>query len=308
MTGNALNESELQRPAGFFQDPAGFFVQEETSMSAEHAQPYSVLMSVYGKEKAEYLRAAMGSIAMQSVAADEFVLVCDGPLSTELEQVLKEMRGTFGEKLRIVRLKQNQGLGKALNHGIRLCRNELVARMDSDDLSLPDRMERQLRVFQEKKEIDLCSGTVEEFEDSPEQISARRILPEQPEEIRKLSGKRNPFNHPCVMYKKSAVEAAGGYQDFYLLEDYYLWIRMLQKGFQGYNLPEPLLKMRAGKDLYRRRAGWKYARSQAALFCYMRKSGWIGTWSCVKSITLRGAASLIPNGLRKWLFETLFRK
>lgn len=269
---------------------------------------YSVLMSVYKKEKAEYLYASMESIAAQSIKPDDFVLVCDGPLTPELDAVIERMQKRFGTVLQVLRLEKNGGLGNALNYGIKFCKNELVARMDSDDISYPDRMERQITVFEKDKNIAVCSGTVEEFSEKPEQVTSKRCLPEKAEDILEFSRKRNPFNHPCVMYRKSSVEAAGGYQDFYLLEDYYLWIRMLQNDCRGYNIPEPLLKMRAGSEMYKRRAGLRYARSQAALFMFMKKTGWISSISCYKSIIIRTVSSLIPNIIRKILFETILRK
>lgn len=274
----------------------------------EMTQNYSVLMSVYKKEKAEYLQASLKSIWNQSIPTDDFVLVCDGPLTKKLDEVISEATEYFGEVLKVVRLKKNGGLGKALNQGMKHCRNELIARMDSDDISYPDRMERQLKVFEMHPEVSICSGTVEEFTENPEEVTTCRVLPEKSEEIFSFSQKRNPFNHPCVMYRKSAVEAAGGYQDFYLLEDYYLWIRMLQKGCQGYNLRGPILKMRAGSEMYKRRSGAAYALSQAKLFLYMKKTGWIGWISCLKSISVRGISSLMPNVMRRFLFETILRK
>ena len=272
--------------------------------SADH---YSVLMSVYAREKAEYLRAAMDSIWGQTSPTDDFVLVCDGPLTAALDAVVEEMRQAHPE-LTVVRLARNGGLGNALNQGIKRCRHELVARMDSDDISRPERCEKQLRVFQEQPELCICSGVVEEFTGTPDVVEARRVPPETQEEILAFAKKRNPFNHPCVMYKKSAVEAAGGYRDFYLLEDYYLWIRMLQQGAVGYNLQEPLLWMRAGSELYRRRAGWKYAKSQAALFRYMRDSGFIGTGQYLKSAAVRSLSSLTPNRVREYLFKMILRE
>lgn len=269
---------------------------------------YSVLMSVYHKENAEYLRTAMDSIWRQTVPTDDFVLVCDGPLNERLDAVIEKMEKEHPDTLHVVRLEKNGGLGNALNEGIKHCKYDLVARMDSDDISRPDRCERQLKVFQEHPDMSVVSGIVEEFTASTSEIEARRVPPETQEEIISFAKKRNPFNHPCVMYKKSAVEAAGGYQDFYLLEDYYLWIRMVQKGSQGYNLQEPLLWMRAGSDMYKRRAGWKYAQSQKALFKYMKDSGFISGSQYVQSVAVRTASSLTPNWLRELMFKTVMRK
>ena len=268
---------------------------------------YSVLMSVYYKENAEYLRIALDSIWNQTVKTNDFILVCDGPLTPELDAVISEMEKAHSE-LNVIRLKTNMGLGHALNYGIKYCKNELVARMDSDDISRPDRCERQLRVFQNDPKIKICSGIVEEFAASTDVIDARRVLPEKHVDIINFAKKRNPFNHPCVMYKKTAVEEAGGYQDFYLLEDYFLWIRMLQKGFVGYNLQVPLLWMRAGSEMYKRRAGWKYAKSQRELFRYMRNSGFITGSQYMKSIVIRTISSITPNWLREFMFKTFLRK
>lgn len=269
---------------------------------------YSVLMSVYVKEKAEYLKQAMDSIWNQSVPTDDFVLVCDGPLNDELDAVIEIMLAAHPKTLHVVRLEKNCGLGNALNIGIKECKNELVARMDSDDISRPDRCEKQLAVFQTHPEVSVVSGIVEEFTVSTKVIDARRVPPETRDEILQFARKRNPFNHPCVMYKRSAVEAAGGYQDLYLLEDYYLWIRMLQKESNGYNLQEPLLWMRAGSDMYKRRAGWKYAQSQKALFKYMKDSGFIDGIQYIKSVAVRGISSITPNWLREFMFKTVMRK
>ena len=269
---------------------------------------YSVLMSVYYKEHPDYLRQSMQSIYDQTVPTDDFVLVCDGPLTPELDTVIADMQQQFGPRLNVCRLLKNGGLGKALNFGIGQCKNDLVARMDSDDVSRPDRCERQLAVFQNYPEYSLVSGIVEEFSDTITNVSVRRIVPEHQNDIIAFAKKRNPFNHPCIMYKKSDVEAAGGYQDFYLLEDYYLWIRMLQQGFIGYNLQEPLLWMRAGSDMYKRRGGWKYVQSQRNLFKYMAQTGFItGRQSQIQSV-VRLIGAVVPNWIRAILFKTMLRK
>lgn len=269
---------------------------------------YSVLMSVYYKEKPDYLRQSMQSIYRQTVPTDDFVLVCDGPLTPELDKTIAEMQARFGGRLHVLRLLENQGLGRALNAGIKSCRHELVARMDSDDISRPDRCERQLQVFANHPELSLVSGTVEEFTGSIENVYASRRVPAQQAEILAFAKQRNPFNHPCIMYKKSHVEAAGGYQDFFLLEDYYLWIRMLQQGMQGQNIQEPLLWMRGGSAMYKRRGGWKYVKSQRKLFRYMFRSGFISYRQyCLQSF-MRMAGAAMPNTLRETLFHAFLRK
>lgn len=268
---------------------------------------YSVLMSVYYKEKAENLASAMQSIFAQTVKPEDFVLVCDGPLTEPLDKVIDKISADHSE-LHVVRLKENVGLGRALNEGIRHCKNEIVARMDSDDVSRPDRCERQLKVLSDNPQIGIISGTIEEFSDSIDVIDSRRTLPQTHDEIVKFAQRRNPFNHPCVMYKKSLVKAAGGYQDFYLLEDYYLWIRMLQTGAVGYNLQEPLLWMRAGSDMYKRRAGWKYAKSQRGLFKYMMSTGFINRKQYVENMIIRTGSSMAPNWVRRRMFYRYVRK
>ena len=268
---------------------------------------YSVLMSVYFKEKAQNLRESMDSIWNQTLKTNDFVLVCDGPLSVDLDEVIDEM-SRFHPELSVVRLEKNSGLGSALNIGIKQCRNEIVARMDSDDISRPDRCELQMSVFSSNPDVSICSGTVEEFVVSKDIVESKRVVPEMHDDIVKFAKKRNPFNHPCVMYKKTAVDNAGGYKDFYLLEDYYLWIRMLQNGAIGYNLQRPLLWMRAGSDLYKRRSGLRYAQSQKKLFKYMNSSGFISKREYIGSVLLRGAASLTPNFVRKMMFKAFLRK
>ena len=268
---------------------------------------YSVLMSVYYKEKPGFLNQAIESIQSQTLSTDDFVLVCDGPLNEELDAVIAEKQQGMGTSLHVIRLAKNGGLGNALNEGIKHCKNELVARMDSDDIAYPDRCEKQMAVFSAHPEVSICSGIVEEFTTNPHIVDTKRVPPETNEDIIEFAKKRNPFNHPCVMYKKTAVEAVGSYQDFYLLEDYYLWLRMLMAGYQGYNIQEPLLHMRAGPDMYKRRAGWKYAKTQVRLFRYMRDQGFIGNGQYIKSCVVRSGSALAPNWLRKFMFERVLR-
>ena len=168
-------------------------------------QNYSVLMSVYFKEAPEYLKQAIESIQAQTFQTDDFVLVCDGPLNDGLDAIIAEKQQEMGETLNVVRLAKNGGLGNALNEGIKHCKNELVARMDSDDISAADRCEKQVKLFKKNPELDITSGALLEFVTSPDQITGGRTIPCNNDEIIRYSRKRCPFNHPCVMFKKSAV-------------------------------------------------------------------------------------------------------
>lgn len=269
---------------------------------------YSVLMSVYYKEKPEYLYQSMQSIYEQTVKTNNFVLVCDGTLPDALNKVIEEMQQKFGERLYVHRLHKNGGLGRALNIGMKDCHYELIARMDSDDISHKDRCEKEIRVFTIHPEVSIVSGTVEEFTENIHNIHSRRMVPEYQKEIMAFAKKRNPFNHPCVMYKKSAVENVGGYQDFFLLEDYFLWIRMLKDGFVGYNIQEPILWMRAGKGLYQRRGGWQYIQSQRKLFIYMKKIRFISSSRYYMQIISRVLITMMPYLLRKIVFRLFLRE
>lgn len=277
-------------------------------LCVKNIKNYSVLMSVYYKEKPEYLNQAIESIQAQTFPTNDFVLVCDGPLTPGLNTIISIKKREFGSTLKEVRLNKNMGLGKALNEGLKYCKNELVARMDSDDIAYPTRCEEQVKIFEKNSEISICSGIVEEFTVSTSMIESRRVVPEKNEEIIQFAQKRNPYNHPCVMYKKIAVESVGSYQDFYLLEDYYLWLRMIMAGYKGYNIQKPLLYMRAGSDMYKRRSGWQYAQSQLNLLKYMKKNNFIKNSQYLKGCVIRSGSSLAPNWLRKFMFERILRE
>lgn len=270
-------------------------------------QKYSVLMSVYYKENPIYFRESIESVLNQTVRPDEFVIVCDGPLTEKLDEVIAEYSKREPNLFNIVRLSENVGLGMALNKGILECHNEIIARMDSDDISYKDRMERQLYVMENKK-ADIVSGTVNEFSDSIDNIISSRSLPETNEEIRKFARRRNPFNHPAIMYRKESVLKAGNYQRFDLFEDYYLWIRMLKSGSIGYNIKEPLLFMRAGEGMYMRRGGLKYASLLIKFKSYLLTSGYSNIIDFVVSTGVHIVIALLPTGLRKKFYERVLRK
>lgn len=273
---------------------------------------YSVLMSVYSREKADYLRTAMKSMWNQTVPPDDFVLMCDGPLTPELDAVIRNMEQAHA-KLHVIRFPENHGLGHALQVGVKECKNEYVARMDSDDISRPERCEKELRVFEKHPELSIVGSVIEEFTEIepdsfvPSAVNSKRVVPETSEQIVEFAKKRNPFNHPSVMFRKSAVLAAGNYQDVRYMQDYYLWTHMLIAGYQGWNIQEPLVYMRADSNLFKRRSGRLYRNIQLDLFKYMKDQHFISNGQYAKSCVLRVGSSMAPNWLRQFVFKKILR-
>lgn len=277
-------------------------------MSGSVLPPYSVLMSVYSGECPDNLRCSVSSMLDQTVRPDQFVIVCDGPLGYALDAVLSDFVNADAEGLfDIVRLPKNVGLGRALSAGLDVCRNEYVARMDSDDIAFPTRCELQLNAVVAHK-LQLVSGYVLEFAGDTSNVISMRKVPVTQEEIIEFSKKRNPFNHPCVMFEKAVVLNAGGYRDLYRLEDYYLWVRMLAGGCRAANVPQPILYMRSDEGMYSRRGGVAYGVSQVMLFKYMRSIGYIGIWDFVLMSAVRFTLSIIPTFLRRAIYGNFARE
>ena len=219
---------------------------------------YSVLMSVYYKENPEWLRQSIESMLNQTIITNDFVIIKDGKLTKDLDDVISEYYEKYPDIFHIIELESNVGLGPALAIGVEECKNELIARMDSDDISIKDRCERQLEKFGEQPELDIVGSSVAEFIDDTDNIQAYRILPETDEEIKKFARRRNPFGHPSVMLRKSKTLEAGNYRSYYLIEDYDMWIRMIEHEARCYNFQEILVFMRVSTDFYKRRGGLKY--------------------------------------------------
>lgn len=267
----------------------------------------TVLMSIYYKEHPAYFRASLDSLFAQTLLPDEIVLVEDGPLTSELDNVVSEYAERY-PILKVVPMPVNQGLGKALNEGLKHCSYELVARMDTDDIAMPDRFQKQMEVFNKHPEVDVCSAWIDEFVGDVQNVTSTRKLPEWHEDIVLYAQGRNPMNHPVVMFRKSKVLAAGGYQHFPLFEDYYLWARMLKSGAKFYNIQQSLLLFRTSPDMFKRRGGWKYAKDE---FCFQKmllKMGLITRKRFVMNVVIRFPSRIIPNGLRSLIYKKLLRR
>ncbi len=266
---------------------------------------YTVLMSVYAKEKNEYLTASLDSIVAQSLPPSQLVLVCDGPLTEALDAVIEafEERYPF---LDVVKLPKNVGQGPALNHGLACCQNELIIRMDSDDIAFSDRCEKQLRYMLENS-LDLCSAAVDEFT-GDRRITSRRSLPCDYDVLMRFARLRNPINHPCAAFRKSMVEKVGGYRHMPLFEDYDLWARMILTGARLGNLSEPLLFMRAGSEFYSRRSGFTYCLNIISFWREMRRIGFCGPLRAWMNTVGRCAISLLPVRWVVAVYGKLLRK
>ena len=266
------------------------------------AADYSVLMSVYRRENPAYLEAAIESMLHQTVPPRQFVLVCDGPLTDGLDEVLAR----FADRLDLVRLPENKGLGNALRVGLDRCVCPLVARMDSDDISVPDRCEKQLAAFAQDNSLAVVSGAIEEFSDDPEHPFAKRAVPLRHEEMAAYSKRRNPFNHVASMFNKQAIMNAGGYNaDFYLFEDYDLWTRVLQSGAKTANLPDTLVLVRSPADQIKRRGGVRFGRLMVQFRKGMMKRGWITRREYLTSAYPHFVVCLMPNFMRKMVYHKL---
>lgn len=267
--------------------------------------PFSVLMSVYFREKPDYLRQSLDSVFGQTLLPNEVVLVEDGPLTPELNEVIDTYQAAHPE-LKVVPLEKNGGLGNALNEGIKHCTYDVIARMDTDDICKPWRFERQMAFLEEHPEVDICSSWIDEFEDSPTNIITQRRLPEQHDDIVKYAKKRCPINHPTTVYRKAKVLAAGGYGAF--PEDYYLWVRMIMTGCRFYNLQESLLWFRYSSEVTRRRGGWSYTRSEIRAQVNIYKTGFLSFPQFATNLTIRIIVRLMPLPIRNYIYQNLLRK
>lgn len=222
---------------------------------------YSVLMSVYKNERPTEFKQSVESMLNQSYKANQFVIVKDGPLTAELDRIIEMFDDQNPDIFTIISLEQNIGLGRALDEGIKKIRNELIARMDADDISLPSRCEKQVKFFEQNPDLDIVGTYIDEFYDEPRNIVSRRLVPTEHSEIVKFMRKRSPFNHPTVMYKKSAVIKAGGYGKMRRKQDLDLFSRMINNNAKAANIGESLLLFRSNEDNFKRRKSWSYCKS-----------------------------------------------
>lgn len=270
---------------------------------------FSVAMSVYKSDNSEFFDRALASIIIeQTVKPDEIVLVVDGPVPEEINSVIAKYEKEYNI-FNTIRLEKNGGLGNALKIAVENAKYELIARMDSDDVSLPTRFEEQLKYFEANPEIDVVGGDITEFIGNENNIVGKRSVPVTNALIKEYMKERCAMNHVSVMYRKNAVQSAGGYQDWFWNEDYYLWIRMWLNDAVFANTGTVLVNVRVGEEMYQRRGGDKYFESEKDLQNYMLRHNMITKTIYWKNITKRFIVQkLMPNKIRGWVFRTFARK
>lgn len=267
---------------------------------------FSILLSIYAKESPEYFNACMHSLwDQQSLKPTQIVLVKDGSLTLELDNIIEEWKIKLKQVLVIVPLEHNVGLGNALNIGLSNCSNEWVFRMDTDDICVPDRFEKQINFIKAHPDISLLSGQTEEFDRSVENVTSIKSVPQTHNEILKLSKTRNPFNHMAMAYKKSAIESVGGYQHHLYMEDYNLWLRLLSAGFKAANIQNTLVMVRAGENMIKRRKGKVYVSSEWQLFKLKRSLGYQSTTLALLTFIARSIPRLLPTSILSKIYLRL---
>lgn len=268
---------------------------------------YSVVMAVYAKDRSEWLDLAFESVVNQTVISNDIIIVVDGPVGDNLDTKLKNY--DTHDFVNIIRLDRNQGLGNALNVGMKHAKNELIGRMDADDICAPNRFELQLAEFNKNLSLDILGGQVAEFVNNPDEIISYRKVPTNSKEIRQFSRRRSPFNHPTVMYKKTVIEKLGGYDVSAIrIEDYDLWLRAIHSGAQVANLDQILLQYRQNEDTTKRRKTFNSLRNHVRARARFYSNGYISKSDLAYGIITQTTLFALPTQLVDKVFKRMVRK
>ena len=265
---------------------------------------FSLLMAVYAGDRPDFLRRAfVSSVQEQRRRPAEVVLVQDGPIPHDLARCLDQLAATSPVPVLRLELPDNLGLARALEAGLARCSHDVVARMDADDISLPDRFAVQLPEIDAG--ADLVGTALLEIGDGEHDVVGLRVPPTDPEVIARTARLHDPFNHPTVVYRRSAVAAAGGYEHLPLMEDYWLFAKMIASGARMVNRPEPLLMYRVGAGAYARRGGTALLRAEIALQGRFLSSGFISRREYLRNVVMRGGYRLVPAVVRRPAYRLL---
>lgn len=270
-------------------------------------EKYSALTTVYEKEKPEYLKQCLDSMLSQTVMPSEYVIVEDGPIGEKLEKVLNE----YTQKYRIIKvvvLEKNSGLGVASNVGIEACSNDLIARLDSDDIALPERCEKELKMFEQEEDLVVVGTDMFEFEDNIDNIVSIKKMPSEPKKIYEFGKRRNPFNHSTVMMRKSIVQKYGGYSSMRRTQDLELFTRLLIKGCKCRNISEPLIFFRSGKDRIIRKKKMSSFKNDLAVYKRNYKEKYMSLIDYFVVISRQIIFYFMPNSIANYLYKLFYRE
>lgn len=269
--------------------------------------PYSVMLTVYEGDNPDEFDAAVRSCLEQSLPPEELLIVSDGPLTTELEDVITEHQSELPGIVRHHSLPTNRGRGAAARAGVSECRNEYVGIMSADDICVPDRFERQVDFLESHPEVDVVGGHFAEFSDDPDDVEFIREVPTEPDAVERMARFRSPMNEVTVMFRRDAVLSAGNYRSVDRMEDYDLWVRMLQNGCVLANIDAVLVKVRAGEEMFARRGGLEYAREEFRQQTALFKTGFIGIPRFLFNLGVRVPIRLMPNSVRGFVYRQFTR-
>ena len=275
----------------------------------EKGLKFSVLIPVYCKEKAEYFSVALNSILNQTLLPNEILIVEDGKLGEELESVVKNAEQNNPNLVRVIRLEENKGIGYVRTLGINECKNELIAFMDSDDISSPDRFKKQIDFLATHPDIDMVGSWVTEFDGESDNIYSKRVLPTEPNEVFYFAKFRMPVNNNTIVFKKTPVQEVGSYQIATGFEDYEVCGKLLNKGYKIANIPEFLVNMRAGQGMMNRRKGFGYfMKYEYACMKLFYDIGFINFWEFLRNISLKLPLRIMPDWMRNLIYKRFLRK
>ena len=267
---------------------------------------YSILTTLYKNDSPEFLKQSIDSMLAQTVLTNDYVIVADGPLTEELAEVLVGYENTHNF-FNIVRLSENGGLGVALREGLKYCKNDLVARLDADDLSMPTRCEKQLALFDSDPDLVIVGSDMYEFDSNPDEIKDLKHMPSSPEQIYKYGKRRNAFNHSSVMYRKSVIEEHGSYSIMRRSQDIELFSKILYAGCKCRNINEPLIKFRCGDTRVKRKKKWSNVQSDLRIFKNNYKMGYAGFGDYLYVVITQIGFFILPTKLAGYLYMKLFR-
>lgn len=269
---------------------------------------FSVLLPLYFNDKKTYVEQAIDSILNQTYMPSEIIILLDGSIKKDVRDLLETYYQQRKDLFKIIEFLENRGLGEVLKIGVEISKFDYIARMDADDIARKDRFEKQISYLIENPNVDLVGSYISEFIESPSKIISTRKVPQNNDQIKKFVKKRSPFNHMTVMFKKSAILEAGNYTtNLKYLEDYYLWIRLLDRGFITHNIPESLVYARVGHELYKRRGGLAYFKNELKLQDYALQIGIINVYEFAINIITRFFIRLCPNIIRSKIYLLFLR-